>query len=99
MGGAVFLLPLVCWPGLDHPFSTPKIGLLICLDLAMAAGWLLRNSGSAGLAAGEWLALGWTAAVSISALGGAIVSFEALLFSVLGIKTDLQSRMRSERHC
>lgn len=51
----------------------------------MAAGWLLRNSGSAGLAAGEWLALGWTAAVSISALGGAIVSFEALLFSLLPV--------------
>ncbi len=80
--GAVFLLPVVCWPNLDRPFSVPKLWLLICIDVVMAAAWSLRKRARAGLITGDWLALGWVAAASISGLAGASVSLEALLLSI-----------------
>src|SRR5690606_41063200 len=35
---AVWLLPLVVWPGLERPFSTPKTALLAVASLVLLAG-------------------------------------------------------------
>lgn len=76
----ILLLPLVCWPGLAHPFSTPKIILLACLDLLVAAHWLGCKPRPAGL---EWPWLAWLAAPALSALLAPFVSLNALLLAVL----------------
>lgn len=76
----ILLLPLVCWPGLAHAFSTPKIILLAALDLLAAALWLSRKPRPAGP---EWPWLAWLAALSFSALLAGFVSLDALLLAVL----------------
>lgn len=83
--GAVFLLPLACWPQLGSAFATPKILLWTTVDVALAAAWIGGIIRQSVTPAGEWLALAWVAAVSISSLAGAIVSFEALLLALLPV--------------
>jgi O-antigen ligase len=80
----LFLLPLVCWPGLDHPFSTPKTWLLGGLDLTLALHLLLRKSEPHRTPRNsDWPWLIWLAALTLSALTAAYVSLEALLLIVL----------------
>ena len=76
----VFLLPLVCWPGLDHPFSTPKMWLLGCLDAGLAVRHLLLRQKPRG---GDWPWLVWLGSVGLSALAAPYVSLEALLLLLL----------------
>jgi hypothetical protein len=79
-----FLLPLVCWAGLDRPFSTPKIWLLLGLDVAVALIYLLparRLSRVSGTPA--WPFLLWLAAVGLSCLIAPRVSLDALLLVLL----------------
>jgi putative inorganic carbon (hco3(-)) transporter len=73
-------LPLVSWPGLPQPFSTPKLWLLTASLLTLApfaALARLRRSqearGACEVLAGVWLA-SWT----WSALFGDVVSIEAI---------------------
>ena len=82
----VFLLPLVCWPGLEHPFSTPKIWLLACLDLGLACSWLLgRENAPPAPHTGDWPLLAWLAAVGLSALLASYAALPALLLAVLPV--------------
>jgi putative inorganic carbon (HCO3(-)) transporter len=74
------LLPLVCWPNLDRPFSTPKIWLLAVMVLAVAAHWF-RWRNWLRLPAWPWLA--WLAALALSAVAASYVSIEALLLTLL----------------
>lgn len=76
----VALLPLVCWPGLDRPFSLPKLWLIAGLDLLVLAQYLGRKP-APQMPAWPWLA--WLGAVSLSAVTGPYVSLEALLFLLL----------------
>lgn len=48
--GGVFLLPLLCWPGLEHPFSTPKTWLLALLDLGVVVRYLQGSPWQGGIA-------------------------------------------------
>lgn len=81
--GAMFLLPLACWPQSGSAFATPKILLLTAVDLALAAAWLQFRPSAA--LAGEWLALAWVAAVSISSLSGTVLNFDTLILALLPI--------------
>ena len=85
--GTVFLLPLACLPGLGRPFSLSKMILLACLDLSLAAVWLTSRSARRDPPAGEWLALGWVAAVSLSALTGAGLTLDGLILALLPVPT------------
>jgi putative inorganic carbon (hco3(-)) transporter len=76
----VFFLPLVCWPGLDHPFSTPKMWLLGCLDVGLAVRYLLLRQKPR---AGDWPWLLWLGCVGLSAALAPYVSLEALLLILL----------------
>jgi hypothetical protein len=78
-----FLLPLVCVPGLEHPFSTPKVWLIAALDLFVAARYIANRRRAA--CAGGWPWLGWGAALALSALLAPLVSIEALLLTVLPV--------------
>jgi putative inorganic carbon (HCO3(-)) transporter len=73
-------LPLVCWPGLEHPFSTPKMWLLGCLDMGLAVRYLLLRQKPRG---GDWPWLIWLGSVGLSALLAPYVSLEALLLLLL----------------
>jgi hypothetical protein len=57
--------------------------LLACLDLAMAVAWLSNETSGGDTRAGDWLALGWFALVSISALGGSDITMQGLLLALL----------------
>ena len=80
--GAALLLPLACWPDLGRPFSSPKLLLLIGLDLALAAAWVSSGRRPVQQPRAHWWALGWAAAVSISAVAGAAASLNALLLAL-----------------
>ena len=86
MALGIFLLPLLCWPGLERPFSAPKTWLLALLDLAIAAHWALRerkaprHRESAG-----WPWMLWMAALALSSLTAPSVSLDALLLAVLPV--------------
>ena len=73
----VFLLPLICWPGLDHPFSTPKIWLVGALDAVAVSRCLLER----GTFAWQWLV--WPAAIALSASLAPYASLPALVLAVL----------------
>jgi hypothetical protein len=73
----VFLLPLICVPGLEHPFSTPKIWLIAGLDAVVIAS--RRQWGC------SWAWLGWGAVLALSALLAPFLSLEALLLAVLPV--------------
>jgi putative inorganic carbon (HCO3(-)) transporter len=78
----VFLLPLVCWPDLEHPFSTPKMWLLGCLDAGLAVRYLLARRRPA---AGDWPWLVWLGSLGLTALVAPYVSLEALLLMLLPV--------------
>jgi hypothetical protein len=75
-----FLLPLVFWPGLTQPFSTPKLWLLAAVAAAILP-FALKTAPHGR----EWPFLIWPVAVSISALAGSFVSFRALALAVLPV--------------
>ncbi len=79
---ALILLPLVCWPNLEQPFSTPKLWLLAAVDLLVAVYWL-RHGKALGAPGWPWLA--WLAALAASAVAAPYVSYEALLLAALPI--------------
>ena len=62
------LLPLVCLPNLEHPFSTPKLSLLAALA-AWASLLLLRAPGKSerGPRGLEWAAVAWLGVLGVSA--------------------------------
>jgi len=86
----VFLLPLACWPGLERPFSTPKLSLLAALA-AMALTDLALQSRAAGSDSGPglparafpWPIALWVGAVGLSAVVAPFVSLRALLMTLL----------------
>jgi putative inorganic carbon (hco3(-)) transporter len=80
---AIALLPLGCWPGLEHPFATPKLGLLALIDLALAARYLLQPKPAHASRATDWAWLAWLGALALSALAAPYVSMEALLLMAL----------------
>jgi O-antigen ligase len=76
----LFLLPLLFLPGLERPFSTPKLWLLLPLAVlhlraAFHPVWLV-----------------WPGAVALSALTAPYASLEALLLAVLPLPLALGSR-------
>lgn len=92
--GVMAVLPLVAWPGLEQPFSTPKLWLLVMTVAALApCAWIAWRSRShmgamhdaapapryTHIAAALWLA-SWT----WSALFAEIVSLDALLLGLAG---------------
>ena len=79
---AIILLPLVCWPNLERPFSTPKLWLLAAMALAVAAHHL-RSRERLRVPGWPWLA--WLGAIALSAATGAYVSLEALLLVLLPV--------------
>lgn len=80
----IFLLPLACWPGLERPFSTPKLWLLGGLDAALATQYLLqRPKSAAALSSADWTWLAWLAVLSLSALWAPYASLDALLLMLL----------------
>jgi putative inorganic carbon (hco3(-)) transporter len=81
---AIVALPLACWPGLEHTFLTPKLGLLALIDAALAARYLLsRPKSSHAAQAADWAWLAWLSAVALSALAAPYVPVEALLLLAL----------------
>lgn len=85
---AVAVTPLVVWPGLERPFSTPKIWLLAGVSLALLLGtWragppLERRSGCA--AALRALPLAWLLPWIASSWLGEVVSLDALMLGLGG---------------
>lgn len=62
-------LPLACWPGLAHPFSTPKLILLVPAALA-GATWLVCQALEEGLPTAAWFPLAAAAGVALPAILG-----------------------------
>jgi O-antigen ligase len=83
--GAIFLLPLACWPQSGSAFAAPKVLLLAVLDLALAAAWLGGKLWHSAVPTAEFLVLAWVAVVSVSSLMGAILDFDALLLALLPV--------------
>lgn len=81
-------MPLVCWAGLERPFSTPKMWLLVGLDAVVAVRYL------GGV---EWPWLVWLGTVALSALAAPYVSLEALLLTVLAAPLFWAGRLPVER--
>jgi len=85
--GVTAVLPLVVVPGLEAPFSTPKLALLGVwvvsglVVLAIARIHPLADCGTAVLV----LVPGWASAVSASALGSREASVEILLLALLPV--------------
>jgi putative inorganic carbon (hco3(-)) transporter len=91
--GVMAVLPLLAWPGLTQPFSTPKLYLLVITVIALApCAWIAWRSHShpvpprtspvpvpTHVVAAVWLA-SWT----WSALFADIVSLDALLLALAG---------------
>jgi putative inorganic carbon (hco3(-)) transporter len=73
-------LPLACWPNLEHAFSTPKLGLLLGIDLLLICLFSTRRSrtGNSAMLA----PLIWVAAVSVSVLAGSYASLESLALAL-----------------
>jgi O-antigen ligase len=104
--GVMAVLPLISWPGLAQPFSTPKLYLLVVSVLALAPWALLawRSRSSAMLAGAtapvtltsmHVVAAVWLASWTCSALFADIVSLDALLLALAGgglaiVLTELQ---------
>ncbi len=85
----VFLLPLVCWPDLTHPFSAPKLWLLCAVDLVLAASWLASRKAPRSDPQPAWPWLIWVAGVAIPAVLAPYASFEALLLALLPLPLAL----------
>jgi putative inorganic carbon (HCO3(-)) transporter len=87
--GVMAVLPLVAWPGLAQPFSTPKLYLLVVTVLALAPcawiAWRSRSrttSQSRTQAVTHLVALAWLASWTWSALFGEVVSLDVLLLAL-----------------
>jgi putative inorganic carbon (hco3(-)) transporter len=80
-------LPLIAWPGLSYPFSTPKLWTLVASVIALAPiAWLaLRHrSDLHTIARPQWVLVVvalWLASWSWSAIAGDFVSLEPLLLA------------------
>lgn len=82
--GAIALLPLACWPGIEQPFVSPKLCLLAVADVALVLRCLLplpHPGRPAG--ASDWWWLLWFAALAVSALAAPYVSMDKLWLVVL----------------
>jgi putative inorganic carbon (HCO3(-)) transporter len=83
------LLPVVAWPGLPQPFSTPKLWLLVIAAIVLAPfAWQARRARARhphlrrDPLAGHLLPVCWLASWTWSALLGDVVSPEALLLAL-----------------
>jgi putative inorganic carbon (hco3(-)) transporter len=81
VAAAVVLLPLVCLPGIERSFSTPKLWLLVALDLVVVLHYLRHTTATASVPSWPWLA--WVAAVALSSLASPATSLPALLVVLL----------------
>ena len=79
----VFFLPLLFWPGIAHPFSSPKLWLLGALDVAAAVLWWSRRWKGESPANVPWQWLLWPATLALSALIAPFASLPALLLAAL----------------
>jgi putative inorganic carbon (HCO3(-)) transporter len=79
------LLPVAVWPGLDRPFSTPKIVWLMASASTLLA---MRPQPHAAAVAGavRWTVLAWMASYLAAGLAAALPSFPAL---ALGLAAPL----------
>ncbi len=98
--GVMAVLPLVAWPGLAQPFSTPKLSLLVVTVVALApCAWIAwryhvrarrfharRSTRDAGHAPipTHVVAALWLASWTWSALFAEVVSLDALLLALAG---------------
>ena len=97
--GVMAVLPLIAWPGLEQPFSTPKLWLLVVTVIALAPfallAWRSRANANANtnsssnakpntLTAIHIAAAIWLASWTWSALFADIVSLDALLLALAG---------------
>jgi putative inorganic carbon (hco3(-)) transporter len=79
---AVFMLPLILWPGIPQPFSTPKWLLLGFWSLFFLIMWRLQVARKFPLlqnSAAQTVLLIWIACLSLSSLLAPNVSLPALL--------------------
>jgi putative inorganic carbon (hco3(-)) transporter len=76
--GGVFLLPLVCWPNLEHPFSTPKLWLLAALAALSAVA-----APRAKTQAHAWPLLIWLGVLGATAVLAPHASLAPLLLAAL----------------
>lgn len=67
---AVWLLPLVVWPGLERPFSTPKLVLLAAASLAVALARMTGRGGTPGVPSRVLVVCvaAWVASFAVSSL-------------------------------
>ena len=81
IAASIAVLPLVCWPGVEHAFSAPKLWLIGGIDVLIAAQYLTRAAQRPAMSL--WPCVAWIAAVSLSAITGPYVSLQAFLLLVL----------------
>jgi putative inorganic carbon (hco3(-)) transporter len=82
-------LPLIAWPGLPQPFSTPKLWTLAAAAALLAAfaaiaafvAFVRPTRAGESRHVGHLLAMCWLASWTWSALAGDVVSFEALMLA------------------
>jgi O-antigen ligase len=85
--GVTAALPLVAWPGLARPFSTPKLWLLGCASaIVLGLAWRTGLAPSAARGCTRFLRVlpaVWLASWVVPALLGGVVSMEALATAVV----------------
>jgi O-antigen ligase len=95
--GVMAVLPLVAWPGLEQPFSTPKLYLLVITVAALApCAWIAKGSrsrsrammpGAASIAqtmSTQVVAALWLVSWTWSALFAEVVLLDALMLGLAG---------------
>lgn len=71
------VLPLAVWPGLERPFSAPKLALLVVSTLMLFA--VPASSEAPGVApVARWVALAWVGAFLVAGLAAPLPSFAAM---------------------
>jgi putative inorganic carbon (hco3(-)) transporter len=97
--GVMTVLPLVAWPGLAQPFSTPKLCLLVVTVIALAPcawiAWRSRMRTTHVTYVTHVVAAIWLASWTWSALFADVVSLEALMLALAAgglaiVLTELQ---------
>ncbi len=78
------MLPIVVWPGLVRPFSSPKLLLVVLIAAVLA--WFGSPGWSSLAPALRWSALGWIATFVIAALASDLPALGPL---VLGVAAPL----------
>jgi putative inorganic carbon (HCO3(-)) transporter len=78
--GAAFvaILPLAVWPGLERPFSVPKLAWLVAATVVLATGPSARVP-----TAMRWLAAAWIAAFVIAGAATPLPSVDALALGLV----------------